>query len=104
MGHLEVVRYFCDRGADKDRATQYGTTPLYIAAYQGHLEVVKCLCEHGADKQRATQGGWTPQYIAAQTGHHKVAHYLSGERNLRCSCVRNFSRCLGKKGAEPALS
>ena len=52
-GHLDVVRHLVEAGADKDKADNQGTTPLYVAAQNGHLDVVHHLVEVGADKDQA---------------------------------------------------
>ena len=83
-GHLEVVRFLCEAGADKEKPKQDGATPLFIAAYQGHLEVVRFLCKAGADKDKQTQDGMTPLIIAAHNGHVKVENFL---REKRDACV-----------------
>ena len=83
-GHLEVVRFLCEAGADKDKPMQDGATPLFIAAYQGHLEVVRFLCKAGADKAKQTQDGMTPLIIAAHNGHVRVENLL---REKRDACV-----------------
>ena len=44
-GSLDVVRFLCNAGADKDKQT-----PLSFAAGDGHLTVVQFLCEAGVDK------------------------------------------------------
>ena len=45
QGHLEVVRFLCEAGADKDKPTQDGMTPLIIAAQNGHVRVENFLRE-----------------------------------------------------------
>jgi len=50
-GHLALVTYFVQHGADKDAADQYGRTPLHAATESGHGAVVKYLLQQGA-------GGW----------------------------------------------
>lgn len=47
-------------GADKDKATEDGRTPLFIAAESNHPSVAVMLLEAGADKDRATDDGRTP--------------------------------------------
>ena len=37
------------------RATQFGETPLYVAALQGHLKVVQALEKAGANKDAAAK-------------------------------------------------
>ena len=49
QGHLEVVRFLVESGANKDLGTTDGT--LFIAAQQGHLEIVRFL--GGARSQQA---------------------------------------------------
>ena len=49
-GHLEVVRFLVEAGANKDQGrTDTGATPLFTAAQNGHLEVVQFLVESGAN-------------------------------------------------------
>ena len=49
-GHLSVVQYLCEQGADKEARDEYGKTPLLWAAAMGHLPVVQYLCGQGAEK------------------------------------------------------
>ena len=50
-GHLEVVQFLVESGANKDQGTtDDGSTPFYIAAQQGHLEVVRFLVQSGSNK------------------------------------------------------
>ena len=63
-------------GADKDRADNERTTPLFIAACKGHLDVVRHLVEVGADKDRADNERTTPLFIAARKGHLDVVGHL----------------------------
>ena len=44
-GHLPVVQYLCEEGADKEARGDDGSTPLHWAAYHGHLLVVQYLEE-----------------------------------------------------------
>ena len=68
-----------DAGADKEKATDDGLTPLHFAAHQGHHAVVQCLLDAGADKEKASNDGFTPLHFAALQGHHAVA-VLAGRR------------------------
>ena len=45
-GHLEVVRYLCEQGANKEARAE-GLTPLRIATVQGHGDVAAYLCDQG---------------------------------------------------------
>ena len=42
-----------EANADKDKATNDGYTPLFVAAEQRHLEVLRFLLEAEADKDKA---------------------------------------------------
>ena len=65
-GHLPVVQYLCEQGADKDsRDDDDDNTLLHFAALHGHLPVVQCLCELGADKKVRDRGGNTYLDFAA---------------------------------------
>jgi ankyrin repeat protein len=75
-GHLPVVQYLCEQGADKEARDDGGKTPLHKAARHRHLPVVQYLCEQGADKEARTDSGWTPLHFAALNGHLPVVQYL----------------------------
>ena len=56
-GHLEVVRFLVESGANKDQClTNNGATPLFVAARHGHLEVVRFLVESGANNDQGATG------------------------------------------------
>ena len=46
-GHLEVVRYLLEQGADRDNADIQGLTPLHAAAVSGHLDIAMLLMSYG---------------------------------------------------------
>lgn len=41
-GHFDVCQLLLDRGADLNKSTKYGWSPLGAAAYNGHLVCVSC--------------------------------------------------------------
>jgi len=47
-GHVHIVQYLVEQGADIDKATSAGTTPLMIAEAAGHVEVAAYLRAAGA--------------------------------------------------------
>ena len=47
-GHLEVINFLIDNGANISTVNGVKLTALQIAAEKGHVEVVKTLCEAGA--------------------------------------------------------
>ncbi len=64
-GHLEIVEYLLDQGADRDKPTNRNNTALHLAARCGHLEVVQCLMTYGADINAKNDRGQTPLDIAS---------------------------------------
>jgi ankyrin repeat protein len=93
-GHLEVVRYLCEAGANTDAARDDGATPLWMAAGKGHLEVVRYLCEAGGNADVAADGGVTPLCMAAQEGHLEV---------VRCLCKAGASESAVPNSGETAI-
>lgn len=45
QGHLPVLRYLIDRGADKTATRRDGYTILHLAAVSGNTEMVKYIVE-----------------------------------------------------------
>lgn len=66
-GHLEVVKYLIEKGADIDDAFQ-------LAAKSGYLEVVKYLAEKGADIHAGNN-------YALRWSEGEVAEYLKSKMN-----------------------
>ena len=87
-GRLEVMQHLIQQGADKDKTTNDGCTPLYIAAHEGRLEVVQYLVQQGADKDKARDNVVTPLLrqtesdIAAMVRRAKVLALLFTEVKL----------------------
>ena len=68
-GHLEVVRFLVESGANKDQAsTDDGSTPLFIAAGKGHLEVVRFLVEFGAKEDQGKTDNEDPSLHSSSSG------------------------------------
>ena len=76
-GHLEVVKYLVEQGADINATTsRYGWTVLHYAATWGQLAVVRYLVEQGADVNAKDSDGDTARGLAEMFGHTAVARYL----------------------------
>src|SRR5205814_8712767 len=76
-GHLEVVKYLVEHGANIDeRNNARDKTPLLAAAFDGHYDIVKYLVEHGANVNVQAVNGWTPLHDAAYIGNFEVVKYL----------------------------
>ena len=75
-GHLTVVTFLVEQGADVEKADNSGWTPLIVASIYGRLEVVRYLLENGANIDKATDLGKTPLHYAVQYGHLETAKLL----------------------------
>ncbi|GFY68105.1 ankyrin-3 [Trichonephila inaurata madagascariensis] len=56
--------------------TDFGVTPLHVAADNGHLEVVKILIRSGADVNARTVSDSTPLHSAVQSGDEEIVECL----------------------------
>ena len=75
-GHLALVRYLVEQGADMENTDNHLWTPLIGASDSGHLEVVRYLLEQGANRDKASIGGRTSLHCAAFYGHLETAKLL----------------------------
>ena len=75
VGMSVVVRV--GASVDITRASNNGTTPMYIACQEGHMSVCQWLFEVGAsaDITRANNHGFT-RWLACQEGHMSVCQWL----------------------------
>jgi len=51
-GHLPVVQYLREQGADKEAREGEDKTPLHLATAKGYVDVMQYLRELGADVQQ----------------------------------------------------
>jgi len=71
------ARVLLERGADVNKASLMGRTPLLVAAgTEGTFETVKLLIERGADVNAADASGVTPLIAAAFVDNGAVAKFL----------------------------
>eukprot|EP01043_Picozoa_sp_COSAG02_P040852 COSAG02_NODE_3338_length_6903_cov_13.687537_1_plen_385_part_10 len=75
-GHLAVVEWLLDQGADVELARDDGSTPLLVACSKGHDECVAALIAAGADVNRSKVNGTSPLTSATQHGHFNVVQRL----------------------------
>ncbi len=73
----KLLKRLIAAGADADGATQDGTTPLMLAAYQGDLKSVQVLLDAGADPLRCNDDGYNAVTSAMGRGHRELADDLS---------------------------
>ncbi|KAK7456343.1 hypothetical protein VKT23_010589 [Stygiomarasmius scandens] len=84
-GHLGVVKYLVENGADINAVGEKYGTALQAAAYGGYLDVVKFLTKKGADVNAV--GGRSALQAAALRGHLDVVKFLI-EKGADVSAVR----------------
>ena len=99
-GHLKVVLYLLEKGADIHARNNRYATALILAAEFGHVEIVQTLLANGADVNAHTTQGSTPLLIAAQTGSVGIAKVL-----LQHGANINLpNRSRGGGGATPLIT
>ncbi|WP_428047156.1 ankyrin repeat domain-containing protein [Candidatus Proelusimicrobium excrementi] len=75
-GHLPVVRYLAESGADLDIQNSFGETALMLAAAKGHYDVVDFLIQAGADINKQKNVGTTAVKFAAGSGNTEILEAL----------------------------
>ena len=78
FGHLDVVRYLAENGADFNAAATNGSgyNALTGAGASGHTEIVRWLLEHGANPNYRYGAGYSPLLTAAANGHLEIVKLL----------------------------
>ncbi|XP_078658641.1 ankyrin repeat domain-containing protein 17-like isoform X8 [Branchiostoma floridae x Branchiostoma belcheri] len=75
-GHLDMVRFLLEAGADQEHKTDEMHTALMEASMDGHVEVARLLLDHGAQVNMPTDSFESPLTLAACGGHVELANLL----------------------------
>ncbi|OTA97985.1 hypothetical protein M426DRAFT_37785, partial [Hypoxylon sp. CI-4A] len=77
-GHINVIKFLHERGANINARTSHGHLPLHLAVMNGHFEaeVVRALINRGADLNCAGRFGDTPLMYAAWKGQWQLVKVL----------------------------
>ena len=75
-GHLSVVSFLAENGADLEKKEKSGLSPLHVAVANNHLDIVRYLVEQGADKDSVDSDGDTPLITAIQSQCFDVVWFL----------------------------
>jgi ankyrin repeat protein len=68
-GHVEVVRYLLEHGANVTAQSQDGSMPLHWASQKGHIQVIRTLLQHKADAKARDKNKSTPLHRASSRGY-----------------------------------
>ena len=95
-GHLDILRYLVENGADINACSDDHCTPLMIAIKMGHLNVATYLVERGAKVDIKDDRGCTALHHAMYYHHH--------DRLEVCSCLiecgADVNGCYNKKSPQ----
>ena len=76
MGHVEIVKFLLEMGADPNRTNAQKNTPLMFAAKRGNAAIVKNLIEKGADVNAQNTDCKSSLMHAAIAGHLEATNIL----------------------------
>lgn len=78
FGHLEIVKYLVNHGADVNKASSnsFHVAPIHSATAISDYEITAFLLEYGADVNAKQQSGVTPLHSAAHNGKLNIAKLL----------------------------
>jgi ankyrin repeat protein len=85
-GHLDVMVFLIDHGADANARNDSGMTPIHLAK-GSRKDLLVFLVDHGADPRARSVEGWTALHAAAQAGHKDSVEFLlarGGDVHARC--------------------
>ncbi|XP_071107805.1 ankyrin repeat domain-containing protein 17-like isoform X5 [Haliotis cracherodii] len=75
-GHLEMVKFLLEAGADQEHKTDEMHTALMEASMDGHVEVARLLLDSGAQVNMPADSFESPLTLAACGGHVELAALL----------------------------
>jgi len=68
-GHVNVVRYLLEHGANVTAQCEDGSMPLHWASKKGRVTVIRVLLQHKADANAQDKNKSTPLHRASRRGH-----------------------------------
>jgi uncharacterized protein len=100
FGHVEVVRFLLESGAEVNTPSQNGlkVTPLNSAAAGRHYEIALLLLEKGANPNLRQEGDFVPLHAAAQNGQVEMVKVL-----LQYGADKDVKSAEGKTARDYAL-
>ena len=95
-----------DKGADVNKASNYGTTPLNWSCCNENLELTRLLLDKRADINKADNYGSTPFYWSCRKGNLKLARFLlsrGAKDNDTAQSFQKITKMAARRG-HPQLS
>ena len=75
---LDAMRLLLEFGGRVNSSTNWGATPLHLAAFHGNLRTIALLLANGADASVKDKRGLTPRMLSEGKGHKRCAALLGG--------------------------
>lgn len=78
QGHLEMVKFLLDAGADQEHKTDEMHTALMEASMDGHVEVARLLLDHGAQVGTKKLGlfAWKANEVVANYSKFPYGYFV----------------------------
>jgi len=76
MGHVEVVKYLLEKGANANPKGWMSKTPLHYASSGGYKNIIELLLAHNADLTAKMEYGITPLHLAAEKSQLEATQFL----------------------------
>jgi len=108
-GHVEIVQYLVNKGANINATDRGGCTPLHSAVELGHFEAVRWLVQEGnASIDTANECGETPLHYATYDGDVKTIQCLvANGANVYATNKKNktaYQIALKKRGPDHEIT
>jgi len=69
IGHLDICKFLCEYGANKDAQNYNGMTPLMLAVSSNHEQLVQYFVTEKVNMHLTNKRGDTVLHVAAKRGH-----------------------------------
>lgn len=87
-GHLDIVKFLLDRGADVNIGDNENSQPIHNSTVAGHIDVIDLLLAHGVDINARDDNGMTALLFAISFRRNETANYLL-EKNADAKIANN---------------
>ncbi|XP_046399658.1 serine/threonine-protein phosphatase 6 regulatory ankyrin repeat subunit C-like isoform X2 [Ischnura elegans] len=103
FGHVPVVRFLIDSGANPSSSTaNSGTVPLMIAVVENKYEIVKLLVHRGADITCKNYAGYSALELARIKENKLILSFLQEQLGNDCDCEPAYATVKNKEAVAQA--